>query len=645
MVALALPAAFLLHVQIGSPLPLSDQWALAIGRAPQSFVDVQFYFAALPRAVIAVMVGAAFGVAGSVLQQATRNRLVSPLTLGASSGAWLALIVASVWFPAAAHHHGIWLAMGGAVAAVSIVVLIAGRSGLSGLPIVLAGMAVHILLGAFATGITLLNEQYTTSLFIWGAGDLTQTDWSWTLWLLPRLSITVVILVFAPRPLTLLRLGEAGAGARGLAVMPAMLVLFLLCLWLTAATVTAVGIIGFVALLAPNIAKRLGARHALDEILLSLFVGALLLLLTDAIALLASTWSANLVPSGAAASLIGAPALILLARKKLQAEDHAPFRIMAARRRIGTPGLLCLASTAALVVVVASIAAPSADGWSFSLPDELVWSLRFPRILTAASAGIGMAVAGLILQRLIRNPLASPDIMGMTQGATLALAGTAVFVGGTIHDVGIPIALAGSTGVLALLVLLGRRNDFAAGTMVLIGISLAALADGLVQFILASGDEGTFAILNWLGGSTYRVTSEQAFLLFGGVLGLTLICLSLARWLTLVSIGDGIAAARGLAVGHARLSLLVIASFQTALVTAVMGPVAFVGLLAPHIAALLGAGSARAQLVAAPLLGICLMVLSDWLGRSLLYPMQLPAGAIASIIGGSYFVFLLVRRR
>lgn len=645
LVVLALPAAFLLHLRLGSSMGIGEQWALVVGREPQSFADVQFYFAALPRAVVAVLVGGAFGVAGSVLQQATRNPLVSPLTLGASSGAWLALVAGTVWFPIAAQYHGVWLAMGGAVAAVGLVALIAGRSGLSGLPVVLAGMAVHILLGALANGVTLLNEQYAVALFIWGAGDLTQTDWSWVAWLLPRLSVVALILLIAPRPLTLLRLGEGGARARGLPVGPTVLLMFLLCLWLTAVTVTAVGIIGFVGLLAPNMARRLGARGALEELLLSLLLGALLLLATDAVALCASVWSANLVPSGAAAALIGAPVLMLLARKRLTAEDHAAFRIMASQRRIGRIGLLGLGAVAVLVVLAASIAAPSAQGWSFAFPDALVWSLRYPRILAACAAGIGMATAGLVLQRLIRNPLASPDIMGMTQGATLALAGTAVLAGGTIHEAGIPVALAGSLGVLALIVLLGRRNGFAPGPMVLIGISLAAMADGLVQFILASGDEGAFAILNWLGGSTYRVTGGQAALLGAGTVCLGLACLALHRWLALLSIGDGVAAARGLAIHPARLLLLAIACGQTALVTAVMGPVAFVGLLAPHMAALLGARSVKAQLLAAPLLGLCLMALSDWLGRTMLYPMQLPAGTIASILGGGYFVYLLAARR
>jgi len=123
------------------------------------------------------------------------------------------------------------------------------------------------------------------------------------------------------------------------------------------------------------------------------------------------------------------------------------------------------------------------------------------------------------------------------------------------------------------------------------------------------------------------------------------VSLSLHRWLTLISAGDGIAAGRGLPVEKARLVLLTVAALLTALVTSIIGPVAFVGLLAPHMAALLGARSGRAQLMIAALVGAGLMLLSDWMARTLIYPAQLPAGMVASVIGGVYFIALLTRSR
>ncbi|MFC1456518.1 MULTISPECIES: Fe(3+)-hydroxamate ABC transporter permease FhuB [Microvirga] len=643
LMALALILTFLLHVELGSGIDFLRRLELLGGGEPASFEDVRFLFSALPRAVITVMIGASLGLVGSVLQQAFQNRLVSPMTLGSSSGAWLALVIVTVYDQNLAASHGEWFSMTGAILATGLVMLIAGRSGIGGLPIVLAGMAINILLLSIASGVVLLNRELATGLLIWKTGDLTQTDWTWVIWLAPRLAIGGLLLALAPRPLTLLRLGEEGAAARGLPVWPALLALLAVCLWMTASAVTAVGVIGFIALLAPNIARGLGARSSLGEMVSSLLAGAALLLLTDSIALFASRFTSNIVPSGASAALIGAPALILLTRRSLKAKDHTAFGVIEGRMRLGRTRIGILLGMFALTGAVGLTVAPSQTGWAVEWPNETVLSLRWPRMLAALAAGMGMALAGGILQRLLRNPLASPDIMGMSQGATLTLVAGVVFWGGSIVDSTAGGAFFGSSMVLLLLIILGRRHDFSPGIMALVGISIAALMDALVQFLLASGSDAAFAILNWLNGSTYRVAAEDALFLFVAVLMILGVSLSLHRWLTLISAGDGIAAARGLAVGRARVVLLTIAALLTALVTAIIGPVAFVGLLAPHMAALLGARGARDQLAVSALLGAGLMLLSDWLARILIYPAQLPAGLVASVLGGVYFILLLTR--
>jgi iron complex transport system permease protein len=421
--------------------------------------------------------------------------------------------------------------------------------------------------------------------------------------------------------------------------------LLAVCLWITASAVTAVGVIGFIALLAPNIARGLGARSSFGEMVASLLAGATLLLLTDSIALLASRFTANLVPSGASAALVGAPALILLTRRSLKARDHTAFGVIEGRMRLSGAGAGTLLVLIALIAAASLTIAPSQTGWIVELPGQAILALRWPRMLTAVAAGMGMAVAGVLLQRLLRNPLASPDVMGMSQGATLALVAGVVFWGGSIFDSSAGGALLGSAMVLLTLIVLGQRHDFSPGIMALVGISIAALMDALVHFILASGSDAAFTILNWLNGSTYRVAADDAWFLFVAVHIVFGVSLSLHRWLTLISAGDDIAAGRGLPVGQARLVLLVMAALLTALVTSIIGPVAFVGLLAPHMAALLGARSARAQLVISALVGAGLMLVSDWLARTLIYPAQLPTGMVASVIGGVYFIALLTRSR
>lgn len=643
---LLVPLLALAHLQIEPTLTLSAQWALLWGNAPDSFERFLFLYTALPRVVMALLVGGALGLAGSLLQQVTQNHLVSPMTLGASSGAWLALVCAAIWAPALSATHGHWLALLGAALSSSLVLLIAGRHGIRGLPVVLAGMAVNLLLGALASGLVLLNDQYTRNLFIWGAGDLTQTDWHWVLWLLPRLlPLALLLVVLAPRPLTLLRLGEDAARGRGLGLWPVVLALLLAALWLSSVAITAVGLIGFIGLLTPNLARFFGARSARGELLLSFLLGGLLLLATDAIALGFSRYAADLVPSGAAAALIGAPALLWLVRKRLQAQDQSAITLPGERHAVSRAGWLGVGLLTLLLVGLSLTLAPTNTGWRWAWPNELLWSLRWPRLVTAACAGAGLAVAGVILQRLIRNPLASPDIMGMSAGATLALVLGVLLGGRSIHDGGSLLAFGGSMTVLLILLLLGRRHHYAPALMALVGISLAAFLDALLQFTLAKGNDDVFAILGWLAGSTYRADAGQAGWLSAGIGLAWLLALASRRSLTLVSIGDGIALGRGLALERTRVLLLVLVSVICALVTAVMGPVAFVGLLAPHMASLLGARQTGAQLALASLLGMALMLLSDWLGRVLLYPLQLPAGTLASIMGGSYFIFLLARKR
>ncbi len=633
------------HLQIGHDLSVTQQWGLITGQVPQSFAEFQFVYSSLPRVLLAIMVGAVMGLAGSILQQLLQNPLVSPMTLGAASGAWLGVLLLTIFAPPLVATMGPWAAVTGSLLAVLLVMAIAGRHGLRGLPIILAGMAVNLLLGAISSALILLNDQYAQNMFIWGAGDLAQTDWQWVEWLLPRLWLVPVVVVLAARPLTLMRLGDSAAQGRGISLVPVMLALFVASLWLTSVVITAVGLIGFIGLLTPNMARMMGSRTARDELVFCLLLGALLLLATDMIALQFSQWSRDIVPSGAAAALIGAPALIWLARSKLRGLEQSNRQLPGGRLMLHplTPWVMGLML---IVFALSSImASPGITGWQFAWPDSLVLSLRWPRVVAALAAGVGLAVAGVIMQRLIRNPLASPDLLGLSAGATLALLFTVMLVGGSIQEAGPLVAFAGSAVILFVLMWLGRKHNYSPGILALTGIALAALLDAVVQFILARGGQDTTAVIGWLSGSTYNVSEQNSLLLLVGCsLGL-IVGFASARALTLISIDDGFAVGRGLNLSRARMGLLLVAAMLCAVVTSIIGPIAFVGLLAPHIASLLGARKAILQLLVAALAGGLLMVSADWVGRTIIYPMQIPAGLLASVVGGTYFICLLVRRR
>ncbi|EGR0667070.1 Fe(3+)-hydroxamate ABC transporter permease FhuB [Vibrio cholerae] len=634
----------LVSVQWGHNLTLNEQWQLVLGhQVAQSFAQVNFIYAQLPRAVMAIVVGTVLGLVGSVMQQLTQNRLTSPLTLGTSSGAWLGLIIVNIWFSDWVADYSALAAMAGALLAFALIISIAGLRNLTGLPLVVSGMVVNILLGSIATALVLLNEEFAQNVFMWGAGDLAQNGWEWLTWLLPRLTLVFPLLLFAPRVLTLLRLGHEGAAARGLAVLPAFLFLMAGGIWLVSASITAVGVIGFIGLLTPNIARSLGARTPKMELYSSALLGALLLLATDMLAMGLSVWAEEVVPSGITAAVIGAPALIWFSRRQLQAQDSLSISLSSHRRSPSRWAVMLIA--AALLLALSLHIGWQMESASWALPSEFQWPLRWPRMLTALFAGVGLAIAGTLLQRLIYNPLASPDILGVSSGATFALVFASLFLGQSLQSTHWMTALLGSAAVLVALLLLGRRHHYAPSSLILTGIAITALLEALVQFTLAKGTGDSYQILLWLSGSTYRATGEQALLLSVGVVGLTLLALGLSRWLTLISIGRGFASARGLSASRASLVLLILVALLCALVTATMGPVSFVGLIAPHMAMMLGAQRAPSQLLLAALVGGTLMLWADWLGQALLFPAQIAAGTLVAIIGGSYFLLLLLSQR
>lgn len=635
-----------MSLQMGNELSLSMQWQLASLRwEAEEFAEINFLYAQLPRAMITLLVGAILGLVGSLMQQLTQNSLTSPLTLGTSSGAWLALIIVNIWFPHWVADYTALAAMSGALMAFALIMLIAGVRNMTGLPLVVSGMVVNILLGAIATALVLLNEQFAQNVFMWGAGDLAQNGWQWLAWLAPRLLIAIPLLMVAPRILTLMRLGHQGAAARGLAVVPAFLILMVVGIWLVSASITAVGVISFIGLLTPNIARAMGARTPKMELYSSALLGALLLLLTDMLAMGLSQWTAEVVPSGIATALIGAPALIWFSRRQLKAQDSLAISLPHRRASVSgyTIGLLIFAFV--LGLALHGLLQVNSGSWQWGVPNEYQWQLRWPRAITALFSGMGLAVAGTILQRLIYNPLASPDILGVSSGATFALVFASLFLGQSMLGAQWLTALLGSGIVLIVLLLLGKKHHYAPSSLILTGIAITALLEALVQFCLAKGSADSYQILLWLAGSTYRVSSSQAGWLALGVILLAGVAFATSRWLTLISIGRQFAGARGLNPQQASVILLSVVALLCALVTSTMGPVSFVGLVAPHMAMMLGAQQVKSQLMIGSLVGASLMLWADWLGQTLLYPMQIAAGTLVAILGGGYFLLLLVTNR
>lgn len=276
----------------------------------------------------------------------------------------------------------------------------------------------------------------------------------------------------------------------------------------------------------------------------------------------------------------------------------------------------------------------------------IVIDLRLPRVLLAMLVGVALATAGTITLAVMRNPLAEPGVLGINSGAAAA----AMLVIVAIQDP--PVALlqlAGFFGAAAMALAvyaLAWRGGTSSLRLIMIGIGLSALASAGTTFLSAFGDIGDVQrAMVWLAGSVYDANMTKVRLLALWLVVPVALSFLAARELDLIRFGDNSARSVGQPVDRMRGLMILLVTVLSGAAVAVAGLIGFVGLVAPHIARrLVGSSHARILPVAA-LVGACLVVAADLIGRVILPPAQLPAGIVTGLIGAPFFAYLLWGRR
>ncbi|MFI7063460.1 FecCD family ABC transporter permease [Kribbella sp. NPDC050124] len=289
----------------------------------------------------------------------------------------------------------------------------------------------------------------------------------------------------------------------------------------------------------------------------------------------------------------------------------------------------------------------------------VVLELRLPRVATGLLVGIAFAVSGALLQTLLRNALASPDIVGVNSGASAGAVAVIVLAGtgggnisGVAAKVGIPLAavLGGLIATLIVGALSIQRGVVDAGRVVLIGVGVAAAANSLVAWLLVIGDVNDAGrAAAWLAGSLNSRAWSDAVPVGLAVLLLVPVAMMFNRDLSALVLGDDVASSLGVRVARMRLALLVIATVLAAMATAGAGPIAFVALVAPQIAQRL-TRMERPPLLTTAMLGALFVVLADLLARNGLQwlqvgPYELPVGVVTAAAGAPYLLHLIGRQQ
>lgn len=282
----------------------------------------------------------------------------------------------------------------------------------------------------------------------------------------------------------------------------------------------------------------------------------------------------------------------------------------------------------------------------------VILELRLPRSLTGALVGAALAVAGAITQSIARNPLASPDIIGLTAGATvgavavIVLAGTGGAVGGLAASLGIPAAaLIGGLLTAAVIYGLAWRRGLQGFRLVLVGVGINAMLIALVQWMLvATGIYQAARAFVWLNGSLNARGWEHVVPVAIALAVLVPAAFVLAHVLGALQFGDDTARGLGVRADRGRSLLLVVAVGLASVAAAVAGPIAFVALVAPQLAQRLS-GTARPPIGGSLAVGAALVVISDVIARTALPGTELPVGIVTAVLGAPYLLFLLARHR
>lgn len=328
--------------------------------------------------------------------------------------------------------------------------------------------------------------------------------------------------------------------------------------------------------------------------------------------------------------------------------------VLANRRRRARRHFFVIAALLALVVAI--FALTLSLGQSFTPPEHVirvllgddvsnaaftVGRLRLPRAVLCVLAGLSFGLAGVAFQIMLRNPLASPDIIGISSGASAA-AVFAIVVLSLKGPVVSLVAVVAGLGVALLIYGLSFRNGIAGMRLILIGIGVSAMLESFVAYILSLAPAWNLQeAMRWLTGSVNGAQLGQAAPLllalaaFGGLL------LSRARDLEALRLGDDTAAALGVGVSRTRVMIIVAAVGMIASATAVTGPIAFVAFLSGPIAARV-VGSSGSLLIPSALIGAILVLAGDYAGQFLL-PSRYPVGVVTGALGAPYLILLIVR--
>ena len=641
-------AAIVAAVDLSHNVPVTQWTTLFAFRNADDLHVLTAQYSFLPRCVVCLIGGAMLGLAGAILQHVLRNPLADPTTLGVSAGASLSLVIVSLWFPALLVHGQEGVALAGALAGLGIVMAIAWRHAFSSIGVILGGLLVTLSAGAATSVLMLFFGEDLVSVFLWQSGSLYQSGWATGLHLLKEWLAGALIVALISRPLAVLELGDESARSIGLSPRAIRVAALVVASALAGAVVSSVGMIGFVGLTGPWLARLSGARTLRQRLVWASLISAALLWLADGCVQMGST-AGNELPTGSVTALLGAPLLLFMMRGLREVAPSSIGQMPSSRivkRHGGSWAIVGIGALVALMVAAVSFNR-SMSGWNWDAWSHVrfMLPLRGPRMGGAAAAGGLLGLSGVLMQRMTGNPMASPEVIGISSGASLGMIVLMFVMPGSAQGMQIAAASGGAALATAAVFAVAWRRALSPERLLLTGVMMTTVLGSIVSMLMASGDPRTSFLTAWMSGSTYPVQAQAALLAVGLLLAAAAVIPFIARPMDILMVGEPAALSVGVDVRRYRILMLALCAITTGAATVIVGPISFIGLMAPHMARMVGFRHSASRAWCAAVFGSALLVLADWLGRNLLFPNQVPAGLLAIFVGGPYFLILLWKQK
>lgn len=618
-------------------------------RSPEAYA---VFLLRLPRTITAALTGAQLALAGLLFQGGMRNPLASPSLFGVTGGAGLMVALGLVFPFLSGGVPVLFLALLGALGGGALVlgisrVLSAGPTGTT-----LVGVAAGAVFSALTQAIVILEEKSSDKVIFWLVGSVHNSAWKDVTLLLPFFALGLIGAVVAARGLNILSTGEERATALGERPGVIRTLAFASGILLTGSAVAVAGPVSFIGLTAPHLARRGGRRDHRRLLVLSLLWGALLLVSTDLLSRLIQFPYET--PSGLLTALIGGGFFLWMARHRRE-DPGRPLGISSGGRLFVRPSRVVFVlffSVLLLGLFSLGVGAISLSWeqilawmtWEADRPVRMILGrFRFPRIVTALLAGGVMGISGTLIQGVVKNPLAAPEILGMTRGAVLGALVVILFLPGGSFWLIIPAALLGG---FAGGFLTAGLSGFKGGTRTaLTGVAVSSIGASVVTLLLALYPRDLQTTLLWLTGSVWGRNWGHAGMVFFWVCLLVPLALFLSYALDLAALGEERSRSLGSRPERVRFWALGAAIGLASSAVAVVGAVAFIGLMSPHIARRLIGGRHLSLFPVSALIGGGLLIAADTAGRGLWAPVEIPAGLLTALFGGIFFLFLLGQKR